>query len=248
MPQDLFRRKVITQINTAIREYQDAAGIGHPFLQGRIREIALDNLFKPLLPAGFEIGTGKVIDNSAYQSPEIDLVIYNRGVLPTIMYSEREGLFPTDACFYAIEVKSMVTADSIQDAIAKAEHLRQARYIPWAYEHDVGTPHPITPIIPAFFAFTTDLKRKSELKRYRENDPNFEADPRIRAICVVGKGYWWFRSYDNKWVFHSPTSDHDEVIDFLSGVINTIPGSFVKRSHSWLGAYLMLRQRGTVVE
>jgi len=232
-----------------------AAGVDHPFLQGRIREIALENLFKPLLPTGFEMGTGKVIDNRGIQSPEIDLIIYSRSVLPTIMYSERGrlGLFPAEACFYAIEVKSRATAQEIQDAIEKAESLRNLQYLAGEYTtRGVAIIHHITPIIPVFFAFTTDLAEsgKSELDRYRENDPNFEVDPRIRAVCVVGRGYWRFQPDDERgqWIFHSPTPDHDEVIDFLSGVINTIPDSLAKRGHPRLGNYLMLEPRGVIVE
>jgi len=249
MSHDLFRRKVITRIKTAIMEFTDAAGVGHPFLKGRIREIALDNLFKPLLPAGFEIGTGKVIDHKGYQSSEIDLIIYNRSVLPTIMYSKREGLFPAETCFYAIEVKSEANPAQIRDAIAKAKDLRKIQYLPGVYEHDVGKPHVITLIIPTFFAFTTSLKGKgrSELDRYREIDSNSEIDPCIRVICVIGRENWWFRSDDKKWVFHPPTPDHDEVVDFLSGVINTIPGSFMSRGRPRLGNYLMLAEGRSVV-
>lgn len=254
MPHDLFRRNVITQMNSAISKSQDAAGVDHPFLQGRIREIALENLFKPLLPAGLEIATGKVIDHTGFQSLEIDLIVYSRRVLSTIMYSQgsRLGLFPAESSFYAIEVKSTATAKEIRDAIAKAENLRNAQYLSGVYYHDVPKTHDIIPIISVFFAFTTDLAEsgKSELDRYRENDPNSEVDPRLSAICVVGRGYWWFHADDKRgqWIFHSPTPDHDEVIDFLSGITNTIPDSLARRGRPRLGNYLVLPERGVAVE
>ncbi len=249
MPNDLFRNKVITRINAAISEYRDASGIEHRALQGRIREIALDNLFRPLLPSGIEIGTGKILDNCGIQSHETDLIIYSKAVLPAIMYSEREGLFPAEACCYAIEVKSRATATEIKDALAKAESLRNLRYAAGLYDiQDVPINHPIKPVIPAFFAFTTELAEngKSELERYSEIDPHFREAPCLVAICVVGRGYWWWRR-DKKWIFHPPTPDHDEIIDFLSGVINTIPDSLVARGHPRLGNYLIQANRGTIV-
>ncbi len=243
MPNDLFRGRVINHIQTAVRESTNASKVEHPLLQGRIREIALGHLFRPLLPFGLEIGTGKVIDHGGNQSREIDLIIYSSSILPSLMYSEREGMFPAESCFYAIEVKSRTSASEIRDAIAKANSLRRIQYLPGAYDSESRPKnHRITPIIPAFFAFDSDLLKtgKSELERYQELDPNFRNKPSLVAICVVGRGYWYYRARDKTWMSYPPTPDHDEVVNFLSGVINTIPDAMVSRGHPRLGNYLML--------
>lgn len=249
MPNDLFRDRVINQILTAVSESSNARRVEHPSLQGRVREIALDHLFRPLLPFGLEIGTGKVIDNGSYQSRQIDLIIYSRSILPSLMYSESEGMFPAESCFYAIEVKSRTSASEIRDAIAKADSLRRIRYLPGAYDSESRPKnHRFTPIIPAFFAFDSDLRKtgKSELERYQELDPNFRNKPSLVAICVVGRGYWYYRAIDKKWISHPPTPDYDEVVDFLSGVINTIPDAMASRGHPRLGNYLMLPRNNKI--
>ena len=240
MPHKLFRDRVITMINTAINDARDAADMDHAGLRGRIREIALNTLLQPLLPGGFSVGTGKIIDHTGAMSPEIDLVIYSKDVLPPIMYSERDGVFPVEACFYAIEVKSKATVDEIRDAIYKAERLQTLQYLSGTYDSKgAAITHHIDKVVPVFFAFETNLNNKSELDRYFENDPNGKTAPCIPVICVPERGYWYFHWYDQRWVFYPPAPERDEVIDFLSGVVNTLPDSRFKRSRPRIGNYLM---------
>ena len=109
MPNRIYRGRIINEINYAVKEAENAAEIGHPGLVGRIRELAAAHVFAPSLPSGFEIGTGKICDRKGEQSNETDLIIYDKGILPPVMYSERDGVFPIEACFYSIEVKSKST-------------------------------------------------------------------------------------------------------------------------------------------
>ena len=44
----------------------------------------------------------------------------------------------------------------------------------------------------------------------------------LKAICVVGRGYWFHRPGQNAWAFLSASNDHDEVIDVVSGIVNTL--------------------------
>ena len=97
MANEIYRSRLISKIGYAIEEAKSAALLAHPGLTGRVREIVAATLITPMLPAGFEVGTGKIVDNSGHQSDEVDLVIYNRGVLPPVMYSERDGVFPVES-------------------------------------------------------------------------------------------------------------------------------------------------------
>ena len=80
---------------------------------------------------------------------------------------------------------------------------------------------PSTRTIPILFAFTSDLAPtgKSEIERYRELDPNANVDPVFPLLCVASHGYWRFEMKQKTpgWLFHEPTSDHDEIIDFIAG-------------------------------
>jgi len=240
MANEIFRSRAKTQIDLALSEYKAALTVDHHFLQGRIREIALDKLFRPFLPGDFDIGTGKIVDSHGEQSREVDLILYSKFILSPIMYSEREGVFPAESCFYAIEVKSTLNAQELKDAFEKADDIRKLYYSSGIYtEQNLPLSTIITYVIPVLFAFNTDLIEggKSELDRYKDIDSNAELDPRLRAICIAGRGYWYF--CNDSWIFSPATQDKDEIINFLSGVINTIPDSFIKRGRPRLGVYLV---------
>jgi len=241
MPNKIFRDRIINQINYAVREAENAAGVNHPGLVGRIRELSASDVFGPLLPSGFEIGTGKICDREGNLSKETDLVIYNRGVLPTIMYSERDGVFPVEACFYAIEVKSLATASEIRDAIKKGQEILKLDYAGRVEENRSKN---LSLVVPIFFTFGSDLSDSgmSELQRYAKYDPEWKEKPILKALCVVGRGYWYHSVKGNRWFFHPPTSAHDEVIDLVSGVVNTLAKARLQKRAALLGQYLMLER------
>lgn len=253
MVNDSIRILVRDRIDTAIREAQSATEVDHPGMRGKIREIAIGNLFEPLLTGQVNIGTGKIIDHKGFQSQETDVILYSKDIHPSLLYSSRttDGLFPAEASLYAIEVKSKVTSTEIRDAIGKARTLRELEYTSGIYDAlGRSIQHPLTPVIPAFFAFDSDLTEggMSEIDRYVGLDSDAELNPLIRAICIVGRGYWYFHSngfFDGvslgRWWYWEPTAEHDEIIGFLSGVLNTIPDSIASRGRPRFGKYMLPR-------
>jgi len=249
MANQLVRDKVKAHINAAISEAQIAAEVDHPGMMGTIREIAIKNLFGPLLTGQTDIGSGKIIDFNGFQSQETDVIIYSKNIHPAILYSHRTdiGIYPAETCIYAIEVKSKATASNIRDVIEKGKTLRNLKYSTGLYDpFGRGISHQITPVIPAFFAFGTDLSEKSEIDRYIELDPEGEFSPVIPVICVAGKGYWYYRrdttpSGDSigKWWHWAPSTDYNEIFGFLSGILNTIPDAVASRGRPRFGEYLL---------
>jgi hypothetical protein len=58
---------------------------------------------------------------------------------------------------------------------------------------------------------------------------------------VAGRGYWWFNPYEAaaKWVTLPPSAEHEEVIDFIVGVANTIPDRIVMKGRPRFGNYII---------
>lgn len=239
MPNKIYRARIISEIDRAIREAENATKTEHPGLVGYIRELSASHVFGPLLPSGFKIGKGKICDREGRQSRETDLIIHNSSILPPIMYNERLGVFPIEACFYSIEVKSKATASEIRDAIQKGREILSLDYPKPADE-----PKNVSLVVLAFLAFGSDLSDSgmSELQRYAKYDPEWREDPVLRAMCVVGKGYWYYRRHDSCWISHAATKEHDEVIDFVSGMVNTLAETRRHERLAHLGKYLMLER------
>ena len=244
MTNELFRDRLVNSTRNAVGEAQNARKVEHSGVRGRIREIAASSIFLPMLPGGFDIGTGKICDRYGKQSPETDLIIYNRTILPPILYSERDGLFPIEASFYSIEVKSMVTATEVRDAIRKGRSTLDLHYdVSEGTDPVTGQPFVNKPVLLSLFGFDSDLAKSgtTEIERYAKYDPEWNRNPVLRVICVVGRGYWYFHGARGGWVFHPPTEVHDEVIDFVGGIGNSLSKkvSAREREGQQLGQYLI---------
>ena len=241
----LYRKNVVDNIDAAIRNALAASDVDHPVLVGSIREIALKHLFRPLLTDVADIGTGKIIDNLGTQSNQIDIIIYSTDINPPILYDEGKsdmGLFPAETCLYAIEVKSQASANELRKAIENAKSVRKMAFLAGYYDENFNPiNHRLTGIVPAFFAFSSDLKEegKTELDRYLQLDTNGRTNPVIPVICVTGRGYWYFNGRESSWYYWEPTPDHGEIISFLGGVLNTIPDQIASRGHPRFGTYLI---------
>jgi hypothetical protein len=225
----------------------DAADLDHPGFIGRVREILAARLLHPLLPPGVDIGTGKITDSEGTLSSETDLIIFSRSTLPPLIYGHMTGVFPVESCIYAIEIKSKLTASELKDSLEKVRRLRTLRYLysfyPLNFVQPVGPPSSI--VIPVLFAFDSDLDVGSEVARYRRYDKEADESPMLPIICIPGRGYWYFSANgpSPRWLFHSPTPDYDEVIDFIGGVTNTIPTELWKKGQPYYGYYIMQPNR-----
>jgi hypothetical protein len=119
MVNQLFRDAIRNKIDYAVKLASCASGVKHKGLEGLVREISLANLFQPLLPFGVCTGTGKIIDCNGQQSRQMDVVIYSKLILPSLMFDEKTGLFPVETCLYCIEVKTEINSTQVKDAIKK---------------------------------------------------------------------------------------------------------------------------------
>lgn len=235
MTNQLYRDRILNDIAYAVREARSAAVLAHNGLIGRVRELVVSRLLEPMLPAGFEIGTGKITNAGGALSQETDLVVYNRSILPPVFYSQRDGVFPIESSYYAIEVKSTLTATEIKTSLEKGASITALGDRP-----SNATGQHLSPTVLVLFAFDSDLAPdSSEIERYAKYDQGWRNDPVFKAICVVGRGYWYHEAEKSRWVFHSATSDHDEVVDLVSGVVNTLTKTSPSSRISYLGHYLM---------
>lgn len=235
-----YNQAVRARVKGAIDEAHAAAAIGHAGLKGRIREILIGSVFRPLLPADLGIGTGQILDfYQQRQSPEQDIVLYDRSILPPILYADQTGIFPVESVLYTIEVKSRLTAEELRSAHNAAKYLAGFTYLPGRFD-DAGhrKHHHIEKVRSVLVALDTDLAvgGKSELERYAEI--RGDDAPFLRAICVVGRGYWYHTRGD-VWPKCPDTYEGAELVGLLGGVMNTYRWVSLSRGYPPLGNYVI---------
>lgn len=217
MVHPVYQNRIEKDIRNLISTSDEIENIKHRGLKGAYRESTLGKVIKNYLPFGWDLGSGEIIDSFGETSNEADLLIYNKSIIPPVLFTENEGSYPIESCFYVFEVKTVSTATEIQTTLEKFKNLRKLK--------STSARRPVT----VYFAYSTDLTKESEFERYRKYDNNFGDDPLIDVLCVIGKGYWFHnKNYKNNklssitWYFFEHQDNNFEIGVFLSGIINTI--------------------------
>jgi hypothetical protein len=243
------RKDYIEKIKSAAEKAKSVSAINHHPLEGKIREILIQELLQPILPLDVSIGSGKVADSEGNLSNEMDIILYSKNILPPVLFDEKTGIFPIEACLYLIQVKTVLTAKELKKAIENAKSLERLKPIQTNYYYGNAKKENVPTPLPVYllFAFDSDLKNdKTEFERYLECDNEGTVKPTIKVFCVMGKGYWYLDN-DKKWYKFDATENYDEVISLLGGVTNTLPIIMAMKGRPPFGKYL-IAHLGRVVE
>ena len=226
MSNKYFQKVIKTKIEKMLKDSKEASMLDHPGLKGQYREYSLINLLKDFLPINYGIGKGCMQDFDGNQSPESDLLIWRKDLLPPLLYSDDNGIYPIDSCYYFFEIKSVATSTTIKDGIRKADKIRSMRYLA-NYDGPIKG-HPIK----VFFAYESDSDEIDELSRFEKNEDDFNLNPKFDIICIANKGYWVFNRknfsdhIETEWMFFPADGESYEILGLLAGIINTIAGRY----------------------
>jgi hypothetical protein len=246
MPNSYLRGNLITKIEGAIAEAKRASNLNHTYLIGRVREIMIQNLIRPLLSSRFDISTGKITDSNGNHSTETDIIIYSKELIPPLMFTSDFGLIPKESVFAVIEVKSKLTKDEIRKTIENFEVLDTLQMNSGFYSTDSheSEEKKVPGIIKSIFAFDTDLTEKTDIERMKETLVGLnKSTPNFNSFCVVKKGYWTFdHMKDKDWKNVSPTDEYDEVISYLSSLVNGLNQYLSLRGFPRIGSYITNKQ------
>lgn len=233
--QSLLRGK----IESALAQAKTASGLTHPGVKGTVLEILISQLFRPLLPSDVGVGTGQIIEQfNGRMSSQIDIIIYNKSILPPVLIDGVTGLFPIESVLYTIEVKTTLNSTELNSSHLSAKNLnKNFGYLPGKKdENGKLSQHKIEKLRSVIFALNSDLSPNgiTEAERYKKI---YKDDDRyIRAICVANREY----SYENMdcWISMRNPQGYDEILSFIAGVTNTYKYVSESRGSPLLGLYI----------
>ncbi|MBI4777300.1 MAG: hypothetical protein HY788_24465 [Deltaproteobacteria bacterium] len=96
-----------------IEQAKAIGDIGHPVSKGKLRELFVGNCLKPFLTSQFGIGTGHIINHVGDESPECDIIIYDKRIVTPFIMNQNLGLFPFESVVAVIEVKSTLNSTEL---------------------------------------------------------------------------------------------------------------------------------------
>ncbi|RWY47472.1 hypothetical protein EPL05_21755 [Mucilaginibacter gilvus] len=199
-----------------------------------------------MLTNQFSIGTGKVIDYNGAVSKQIDICIYSKNLLPPIFFPSKNNLalFPFESVLSCIEIKSSFSKKNIIDAYNNFNYIERNLSLTSGLHDENHNPQPQVVVKPHYrlFIFDTSQKNYSQesfLNTYKLIDPNWDSEPLIAHVCLVGKGSFCF--IDKGWIHKSYdgiNNIHEENISFLGTVVQDLPRTEGSRGIPRIGYYL----------
>ena len=144
----LYRDIVIANIKNAINKSEAADNYDNRVLKERAREIFITELLQPYLNPTMGTCTGIVIDSDGNHSNQIDVIIFDRNVIPPSMLSTDEGVIPSESVLARIEIKSKLTISELKKAVNNARSLKTLH----PYFNEIASNHNYKNS-PAFYLF-----------------------------------------------------------------------------------------------
>ncbi|MCO7227534.1 DUF6602 domain-containing protein [Pleionea sp. CnH1-48] len=212
--QNFIHEYIKNLADTLHSQAKRAAQMDHPKMKGDSREESLKQFFREFLPQNTGITTGKAIDCSGKVSQEIDLIIYDK-TFP-VFRIENLAYVPVDGVIAAIEVKSELNSNTLEDSLRKSMSFSALEQRKIFLENlggvnicDVKRTNSLTVrdmLGPGFYIYAlsgykssssfaeTLLKKIKELKPVRLSYPRVIVTPTILSIRVNE----YLPPYDNK--------------------------------------------------
>jgi len=213
----IYRKLFDTRIDELRTSFQNTHVIDHGGVKGALRELFVKKLLSGLLHSDFEVGSGICVDRMGGQSPQCDVVIYDRSIVPPL-FLEGQPFIPIDSVSDIIEVKSSLTNEEITDCIQKAMKLYKLKSVGYFFRLHI-------------FAFSSPVASGiSLIHRIREIAEGLGVSPNYfrqvacldrEYICKIGD-----ESSITQGIMNAQTCivPNDYVAAFTAGIINNIYG------------------------
>ena len=177
----------------------------HQGVKGDGNESILRDLLKKFIPKKYGIGTGIIIDRKGNQSKQIDIIVYDQLLYPSILAVSTLHMFPVDIVYATIEVKTTLTSTDAQRSIANIASVRSLDLIPDHFQITKNSSKGLemrscapTPPLGAVFAYNSDAEKFETFKQWFVPQKNQDHTKHPSIIGCLDQGLIFHDAYGNQ--------------------------------------------------
>jgi len=115
-------------IKGLVEEARALRNLDHNTLKGQLIELFTSRIVSKFLTSQFGVGTGVIVNQIGDQSKQIDIIIYDRRILPPFIEERKIGVYPAECVMAVIEVRSWVSKETIKEYSVSARKLHDEIY------------------------------------------------------------------------------------------------------------------------
>jgi len=119
--QSIYLNKAKSLLNTL----ENSSITEHNPTTGALRENAIIDSLKAIIPHEFKLNSGFVVDVKGLKSPQLDIIAYKRGDLPSVLLSNDSVILPFELFHFCIEVKTTLTKGDFKQINKQTDSLKK---------------------------------------------------------------------------------------------------------------------------
>ncbi len=227
-------------IKGLISEAQALTKLDHKALKGQLRELFASRLLAKFLTVQYGIGSGIILNQLGMQSKQIDIIIYDRRILPPFIEEQKIALYPAECVLATIEVRSKVTKKVIREYAEFAKSIHEELYEPiCSHYRDYDL---LRPLCSLFGFYGSDICKGLEENQIYDWMMN-NAKP-LFGVCVLNKFSWLniMREQGALTLFRDNNEETKAFIAPLLDNIRTISerrhSHIIERHNDWFSIYI----------
>jgi len=210
-------------------------------LKGRLRELFTSRILSKLLTSQFGIGSGVIINQSGDESKQIDVIIYDRRILPPFIEEQKLGVYPAESVLAVIEVRSWLDKKTIEKYSDSAKELYDEIYSPASSLYpDFPKMKPLYNLVGFFDKEIFKGESNEQILHWMMNN----AKP-LFGVCLVNK-FSWLKVMREEGSLRMVDENNEETKAFIGVLLDNIRTFSQKRYLSlslvkhkdWLGIYI----------
>jgi hypothetical protein len=166
--------------------------VGHPGVKGRFRELLLNNLLMPWLPASVGCGTGVIVDHrqQVIDAGQEDIILFDSLLAPPVLASPQSthGVYLFDSVLCRIEVKSTLRKADLKSFVDTSSMIAKLEL-----SAKPGVAPAVFGALNMLMAFESEVAAGQELSNLCEEMGKVGLGPTsgvVSAMCIADRGFW----------------------------------------------------------
>ena len=102
--------------------------IPHSSTKGTRNEEALKSIIENFLPKKYSVGSGIIIDSFGNASKQVDLVIYDSTIYPSLFSQTSTSIYPVETVLATIEVKTFLDESALGEIVENTKSIKKLKH------------------------------------------------------------------------------------------------------------------------
>ena len=175
-----IQKIVSSRLSSLMGQYESVEAITHMATRGQLREGFLIDFFKGVIPQSLSINTGIICDASGATTRQIDFIVTDESLLPTMGFEGRIAVVPIESALMTAEIKTTLAIDTLEQVKIQSESIVSLRFTNVNSDNELTKNNAVFYPMNSILAFNSTVRIETLIEWMKQNKNTI-------AICVINK-------------------------------------------------------------